>query len=492
MTAVSSVQGGSAPSIRDVLPNGTVHFMGIGGAGMCALAEAVVRGGGRVTGCDAAPGEATRPLERMGVRVWRGHEPSHVAAAAALVASAAVPSAHPELAAARAAGIPVWKRAEALGAWVSAGEVVAVAGTHGKTTTTAMTTAILAEGGLNPTGFVGGRVQAWGGHLRPGSDRLFVVEADEFDRSFHHLEPTVAVVTNVEADHLDIYQDLEGVRSGFRQFLTGVRKGGTVIVCADDSGAAALAPYISGAVRTYGFAAGSQVRGTDYAPEGQGSRFRVFEDGKDRGWVSVAAPGRHNATNALGAATAARTLGVEWDQIRAALAAFTGVGRRFQRLGEVRGITIVDDYAHHPSEISASVAAAREVHPTGRLVVVFQPHLFSRTRDFAREFGAALAQADVVWVTDVYPARELPIPGVDGGLVAREVAAAFVRNSREAPRPEAGEVHDHRDLTTLAETVAASLRTGDLCLTLGAGSIEATGPEIVRRLGGQRPEAVHA
>jgi UDP-N-acetylmuramate--alanine ligase len=466
--------------------------MGIGGAGMCALAEAVVRGGGRVTGCDVAPGEATRPLERMGVRVWGGHRPEHVASAAALVASAAVPSAHPELAAARAAGIPVWKRAEALGDWVSSGKVVAVAGTHGKTTTTAMTTAILAEGGLDPTGFVGGRVQAWGGHLRPGSDGPFVVEADEFDRSFHHLKPTVALVTNVEADHLDVYQDLEGVRAGFLQFLAGVRKGGTVLICADDAGVAALAPSISGAVRTYGFSAGSQLRGSDYRAEGSRSRFRVLEDGVDRGWLTVVLPGRHNATNALGAAAAARTLGVEWGSIRAALAAFAGVGRRFQRLGQVRGITVVDDYAHHPSEISASVAAAREVHPTGRLVVVFQPHLFSRTRDFARDFGAALAQADIVWVTDVYPARELPIPGVDGGLVAREVSAAFARRVPGALRPGAGEVHDHPDLGTLAEAVATSLRSGDLCLTLGAGSIERTGPEIVRRLGGQRTEAVHA
>jgi UDP-N-acetylmuramate--alanine ligase len=427
----------------------------------------------------------------MGVRVWLGHAPEHVSGAAALVASAAVPPAHPELAAARAAGIPVWKRAEALGDWVSSGDVVAVAGTHGKTTTTAMTTAILTEGGLDPTGFVGGRVQAWGGHLRPGSDGLFVVEADEFDRSFHHLKPTVALVTNVEADHLDIYRDLEGVRRGFLQFLSGVREGGTVLVCADDAGASALAPYITRATRSYGFAAGSQLRGTDYRPEGSGSRFRVFEDGVARGWLSVAVPGRHNATNALGAAAAARVLGVEWDSVRAALAAFTGVGRRFQRLGNVRGITVVDDYAHHPSEIAASVAAAREVHPSGRLVVVFQPHLFSRTRDFAREFGEALALADVVWVTDVYPARELPIPGVDGGLVARETSAAFERKAPAALRPQGGEVHDHRELRTLAEAVAASLRPGDLCLTLGAGSIEATGPEILRRLEAGR-EAAHA
>jgi UDP-N-acetylmuramate--alanine ligase len=205
--------------------------------------------------------------------------------------------------------------------------------------------------------------------------------------------------------------------------------------------------------------------------------------------LGVGLPGRHNATNALGAAAAARVFGVEWSAIRAALAAFTGVGRRFQRLGEVNGITVIDDYAHHPSEIAASVAAAREVH-SGRLVVVFQPHLFSRTRDFAREFGTALAEADVVWVTDVYPAREVPIPGVDGGLVARETAAAFARGAA-ARRAGAGEVHDHRDLHTLAEAVAASLRPGDLCLTLGAGSIEATGPEIVRRLEGAR-EAAHA
>jgi UDP-N-acetylmuramate--alanine ligase len=477
----------SVAEVREILRTGTVHFMGIGGAGMCALAEAMVRQGGRVTGCDTAPGGSVEPLRKLGVPVFHGHDPAHVEGVAALVTTAAVPSDHPELARARALDLPILKRARALGEWVNAGDVVAVSGTHGKTTTTAMTTEILARAGMAPTGFVGGWVTAWGGHLRPGSDALYVVEADEYDRSFHHLRPTVAVVTNMEPDHLDIYGDFDGVRDGFRTFLGGVREGGTVVACADDSGASSLFAGLSVEGRSFGFSAGSQLRALDLETSASLTRFRVVEDGRDRGTVAVPIPGAHNAKNALGAAAAARAMGAGWEAIREALADFTGVARRFQRLGEAGGITVVDDYAHHPTELAAAIASGRQFYPDSRLVAVFQPHLYTRTRDFADEFARVLATADVVWMAEIYPAREPAIPGVDGAFLARAVEKA-----KGGAGAKVREVILHTRLDELAPALGEWLRPGDLCLTLGAGSIERVGPALVERLRAAGPRRARA
>lgn len=457
--------------LRALVDSGPIHFMGAGGAGMCALAEAVVRGGGTVTACDLSPGRAIRSLERLGVKVWTGHDPDHLDGAVGLVASAAIPTEHPELLRARELGIPVLKRAEALGSWVRRGTLAAVAGTHGKTTTTAMLTQILVAAGRDPTGFVGGEVALWDSHLRPGRDDLFVVEADEFDRSFHHLHPDVTVVTNMEADHLDIYGDLDGVRTAFHQYLEGVRPGGAIIVCADDPGAASLLVAAGDRGRSYGMSAGSQLRGLDPRVEAGGTRVRVREDGTDAGELMVPQPGLHNLLNALGAAGAARALDVEWPDIRRGLAGFGGVRRRFQTIGKARGIRVVDDYAHHPTEVAAAVAAARQSFPVARLVAVFQPHLYSRTRDFAPALGEALARADVVWLTDIYPAREAPIEGIHARLVAEA-----------ARRAGAADVRHHGELDTLAREVAPTLRAGDVCLTMGAGSIEVAGPRILVEL----------
>jgi UDP-N-acetylmuramate--alanine ligase len=388
-----------------------------------------------------------------------------VKGAGALVITAAVPADHPEIMAARAAGVPVLKRAQALGQVVNLGRVVAIAGTHGKTSTTALTVQLLEAAGLNPTGLVGGTVPAWGGNLRRGGD-LYAVEADEYDRSFLTLEPDVAVVTNLEADHLDIYGDLGGVRDAFHQFLSQRRPGSRVIICADDPGAATLLPRVNGSGYTYGLSAGSQLRAVEISPDPHGTCFRILEDGYDRGTACLPIPGVHNLRNALAAAAVTRFLGGSWDQIRSAWATFKGVGRRFQRLGEVRGITVVDDYAHHPTEISATLEAARSAYPGRRIVAVFQPHLYSRTRDFALEFGRSLALADQVWVTDVFPAREAPIPGVDGGVIARAAERAGVQ------------VTEHPELDGLAAAVVANARSGDVILTIGAGSIERVGPEI--------------
>lgn len=465
----------SAPDLLELSGRGPIHFMGIGGAGMCALAEAVLLEGGQVTGCDLRDSPATKRLSSLGATISSGHEPGHAEGAAALVVTSAVPADHPELQAARDRGVPVLKRAYALGSLVNRGRVVAIAGTHGKTSTTALTVQVLEAAGLDPTGFVGGPVSAWSGNLRRGSSALYVVEADEYDRSFHSLEPDIAVVTNLESDHLDVYGDLAGVKKGFRGFLAAVRPGGQVIACADDPGASSLLAAIGSSVTTYGLSAGTALRAVDVRIGTDSTRFRIVEEGRDRGVARLAAPGLHAVRNALAAGAVARTLGASWEEVRRGWSDFRGVRRRFEDLGTAAGVRVVDDYAHHPTEIDVTLATAREAFPGRRLVAVFQPHLYSRTRDFAGDFGRSLAAADLVWVTDVFPARETPIEGVDGRLVAGAVRAA------------GGHVTYHASLDGLAEALVPELGDGDVVLTLGAGSVEYLGSALLRELG-----AVHA
>ncbi len=456
----------AVPGLRALARRGPIHFMGVGGAGMAPLAEMVLRSGAVVTGCDLVESRAATALARLGMRFDLGHDPSHVDGVAAMVVTSAVPPDHPELAAAEAGGVPILKRAEALGQWVNDGRVAGIAGTHGKTTTTAMATHILEEAGIDPTGVVGGEVSAWGGNLRPGASDVFVVEADEFDRSFLTLRPDVAVVTNLEADHLDIYGDLRGVRASFASFVDRLAAGGTLWVCGDDPGAARAGVPCGGRTRSYGLAPGAQLRAVSVRVHGAGSTFTLIEDGVRAGDFTMAAHGVHNVRNALAAVGVGRTFGAGWDAVRAGLAAFDGVGRRYEVLGEAAGVHVVDDYAHHPTEIAATLAATRAANPGRRIVAVFQPHLYTRTRDFHREFGSALGTADRVWVTDIYPAREQPIPGVTGALVAD---AAGGSGSRAAY---------HAELETLPEAVADDLTAGDVCVLMGAGSIETAGPRV--------------
>ncbi|HSH74781.1 MAG TPA: UDP-N-acetylmuramate--L-alanine ligase, partial [Longimicrobiales bacterium] len=347
--------------LRSLAEQGVVHFVGVGGAGMCALAELLLRSGGRVSGCDLKESPALGDLSALGAPVHVGHDRGHVSGCSAVVMTSAIPPDHPEIDAARQAGTPVLKRAEALGAWVQGGTVVAVAGTHGKTTTTAMVTEILAHAGRDPTGLVGGRVLGWHGNLRFGGGSLFVVEADEYDRSFLHLVPDVAVVTNVEADHLDVYGDFEGVREGFTDFLSRVRPHGRAVICADDQGASSLLPPLGPRGYTYGASAGSMLRATDLEIGPRVARCRVFEEGRRVGALVLRGGGRHNLTNALGAAGAARALDVPWSAILEALEGFSGVARRFERLGEAAGVSVVDDYAHHPTEIRVTLETIRTV-----------------------------------------------------------------------------------------------------------------------------------
>ena len=442
-----------------------VHFVGIAGAGMSALAELFVRRGVRVTGSDLnASGNAD--LEALGVTVHRGHDAAFVLGARAVVASSAIPATHVEIAAATALGIPIIRRAEALGAAVAGMRIVGVAGTHGKTTTTVMTTEALAGTTASPTGIVGGRVQRWGGNLRWGGGDTVVVEADEYDRSFLALHPTVAVVTNVEADHLDIYADLNDIVSAFEQYVAGAKG---IVLCADDPGADSLSLPDSADVIRYGLDhPDARLVGVTY-----GDVMRVVFDGAPLGDLTLRVPGDHNRRNALAALGAGLLLGYEFANLRTGLEAFSGVERRFETKGEECQVLVIDDYAHHPTEVRATLDAARAAFPARRIVALFQPHLYTRTRDFAGDFGRALAEgADVVALTDIYMAREQPINGVSSQLIADAAARA-------------GHAPDWMGLRADAtDAVLGLLMPGDVVLTMGAGDVTQIGPELLAALRG--------
>jgi len=443
-----------------------VHFVGVAGAGMSALAELFLRRGVPITGCDANPAGAA-DLARLGV-VVTPHDPAHADGARALVVTSAMPKDHPELLRAREIGVPVIRRAEALGEVTAGRELVGISGTHGKTTTTVMATMALVAAGRDPTALVGGRVAMWEGNLRAGADHLYIVEADEYDRSFLALSPTVAVVNNIEADHLDIYTDLADIKRTFAQFARGARM---IALAADDAGANSMPTPSSAEVIRFGIdSPDARVLASDLVLAPGGSSFRVVFDGEDLGLVRLQIPGRHNVLNALAALSSGLALGALVPDMARGLAEYAGVERRFQRLGEARGVVVVDDYAHNPSKVQAALATARIAFPGRRVVAAFQPHLYSRTRDFAREFGASLATADVVFLTEIYPAREQPMAGVTSSLVADALADA---GGTLAWRGERG---------ALAEALAHAVRDGDVVVTIGAGDITKTGPELLSKL----------
>src|SRR5216110_1324478 len=445
-----------------------IHFMGIAGAGMSGLALLAKEQAVAITGCDNDPTGAA-DLAANGVEIWRGHDPGHVAGARAVVVTAAVPGDHPELERARALGVPVVRRADALSQAVAGGIVVEVAGTHGKTTTTVMVTEALAAAGRDPTGLAGGRVAPWGGNARIGGRELFVVEADEFDRAFLSLAPTVAVVNNVEADHLECYGgSVTALEDAFVEFAARARR---AIVGADDAGAARVAARLAVPVWRVGLGAGADVRIADPALGERGSTARIELPGGRALALRLRVPGLHNLRNAAAAVAVVHELGADLDRALAALAEFRGVGRRFERVGEAGGVTVVDDYAHHPTEVAATLAAARQAFPRRRVVAVFQPHLFSRTALHGEALGRALAAADVVVVAPIYAAREQPQAGVTHHLVVRGATRAGA--ATVAVRERAG-------LTT---HVARAVRGGDVVFTLGAGDVTRVGPELLDILG---------
>jgi len=444
----------------------TVHFMGIGGAGMSALALIACRRGVAVSGCDTDPAGAA-DLVALGARVVQGHDPSHLDGVRALVVTAAVSPGHPELERARELGIPIVPRKAALAELIVGTQAVGVSGTHGKTTTTVMTTEALTASGLSPTGIAGGRVSSWGGNARVGGDNLFVVEADEFDQAFLTLHPTVAIVNNVEPDHLECYGSMAALEDAFVEFAGRAR---IAIINADDPGAQQVGGRLGTTVRRFGCSRAADIRISDVLQQAASTEARLlWWDGRETR-LRVKVPGLHNLRNAVAALAAVDALGGSLEPAAAALAEFQGVGRRFERLGEFAGVAVVDDYAHHPSELVATLSAARQAFPGRRLVAVFQPHLYSRTAAHGRAMGEALAVADLVFVTEIYPAREQPIAGVSGQQVADAAERAGADARFQPSRADVG------------RNVYRELRPGDVVLTLGAGDITRVAPELVRWL----------
>lgn len=440
-----------------------VHFVGIGGAGMSGIAEVLLDYDLEVSGCDRARGAATERLEKLGVTVHEGHAAEHLEGVDLVVKSSAIPDDNPEIVAARERGITVIRRAEMLGELMRLKYGIAVAGTHGKTTTTSLIGTLFTEAGLDPTVIVGGRMRVTGTGARVGSSEYLVAEADEFDRSFLRLMPILAVVTSIDLDHLDTYKDFAAIREAFTDFATRVPFFGQVIVCLDDPNIQELLPRLTRQHRvvTYGLSPQADLVAHDLRPSSKGVRFRVrLGGGDDLGEIDLPMPGQHNVQNTLAAVAVGRAVGLNFERIATALATFGGVHRRFERLGTFHGATVVDDYAHHPTEVEATLRAAGQAFPEGRIHAIFQPHLFSRTRDLQEEFGRALLLADEAVVTSIYASRETPIPGVHGENV--------MQAARRSGHRRVEYCDDWRELPDrLAERVAP----GDVVLTLGAGDI---------------------
>ncbi|WP_031512863.1 UDP-N-acetylmuramate--L-alanine ligase [Streptomyces sp. NRRL F-5123] len=452
------------------------HFIGIGGAGMSGIAKILAQRGAAVAGSDARESETAAALRALGATVHIGHAAGNLAPdATAVVVSSAIRAENPELAAARERGLPVVHRSDALAALMAGTRPVAVAGTHGKTTTTSMLAVALGTLGLAPSYAIGGDLDAPGSNAHHGAGDLFVAEADESDRSFHAYDPEVAVVLNVELDHHANYASMEEIYDSFVTFVGKIRPGGTLVVSADQAGAVELTRRVAGAeglhVLTVGEAPTAGLRVTSVTPRGLTSEVTaVLADGRELAFT-VSVPGRHYALNAAAALAAGIALGVPAEELAPALASYTGVKRRLQLKGEAAGVQVIDSYAHHPTEMTADLEAIRAAADGGRVLVVFQPHLFSRTRELGKEMGGALALADASVVLEIYPAREDPIPGVTSAIIV------------EAARAAGADVTPEPDREAVAELVAGMAKPGDLVLTMGAGDVTDLGPRILARLG---------
>jgi len=443
-----------------------IHFIGIGGAGMGGIAEVLHTLGFEVSGSDTHASEMTRRLAGLGVRVHSGHRTEHVHDCDVVVVSTAIPYGNSELEAARECQIPIVPRAEMLGEIMRFRHGIAVAGTHGKTTTTSLVTSVLSAGGLDPTFVIGGRLLASGANGRLGDGRYLVAEADESDESFLRLWPEMAVVTNIDHDHMGTWNhDESRLHAAFVEFLRHLPFYGLAVLCADDPGVRAVLPQVSRPVLTYGFGEGADLRAVDVTARGTRTRFRIpAGDLGPEVTVTLNLPGRHNVLNALAAVAVARSLEIDDGQIGRALSTFEGIGRRFEVRERVRigghEVRLVDDYGHHPREIEATMAAAREAWPAQRLVVAFQPHRFTRTRDLFHEFARVLSLADALLVTDVYPAGEDPIPGADAPSLCQAVRARGMVEPVYVP-----------GVDELGATLLGVVLTDDVLLLLGAGDI---------------------
>ncbi|ANZ15673.1 UDP-N-acetylmuramate--L-alanine ligase [Streptomyces noursei] len=454
------------------------HFIGIGGAGMSGIAKILAQRGAAVAGSDAKDSATARALRDLGVTVHIGHAAEHLAAeATSVVVSSAIRSDNPELAAAQQRGIPVVHRSDALAALMDGLRPIAVAGTHGKTTTTSMLAVSLGALGLKPSYAIGGDLDAPGSNAEHGTGQIFVAEADESDRSFHKYAPEVAIVLNVELDHHANYASMDEIYASFETFVDRVRPGGTLVVSADHPGARELTARLAGRddieIVTYGESKDADVRILQITPHGLASDVTVTLTSGKILTFTVSVPGRHYASNAVAALTAGVALDLPPHQLADALGKYTGVKRRLQLKGEAAGVQVIDSYAHHPTEMTADLEAIRSAteESGGRILVVFQPHLYSRTQELGTEMGQALALADASVVLDIYPAREDPIPGVTSALITDAARAAGAQVTPEA------------DKSAIPDLIAGMSRPGDLVLTMGAGDVTDLGPAILTRLG---------
>ena len=447
-----------------------IHFVGIGGIGMSGIAEILLDQGFAVSGSDRALSEVTQRLQSLGARIFEGHRAANVASDVdVLVYSSAVGPDNPELREAAERKIPVIRRAEMLAEVMRLKYGIGIAGTHGKTTTTSMISLVLLAGGLDPTVLVGGKLSGLGGtNARLGQGDFIVVEADEFDRSFLSLTPTIAVLTTLETDHLDCYRDLEDIKGAFVQFASRVPFYGFVVLCLDEPALLDIMPSLSKKrIVTYGLNPQADIQATDIRYKENTSSFLVTRRGIELSRVTLQVPGQHNVQNALAALTVGLELGVPFDNVKAGIEKFGGVYRRWEKKGEVGGVTLYDDYAHHPTECRATLAGVKGGWKR-RVVCVFQPHLYSRTRDFYEDFGKSFLLSDVLVVTDVYPAREEPIQGVTGELI---VHAARRYGHKDA--------HYIRDKSALPAFLRSIVRPGDLVITMGAGDIWKFGEQFL-------------
>jgi UDP-N-acetylmuramate--alanine ligase len=447
-----------------------IHFIGIGGSGMSGIAEVLLTLGYRVTGSDLVYSETVKRLEHLGGKVFIGHHPENIRGAQVAVVSSAVPKDNPEVQEARNRLIPVIPRAEMLAELMRLKYGIAVAGAHGKTTTTSLVAAVLSQGGLDPTAVIGGRLNSVGSHAKLGQGEFLVAEADESDGTFLKLSPTIAVVTTMDREHLDYFGEMERIKSAFLEFINKVPFYGVAVLCLDDEHLQAILPQVVKRTLTYGMTSQADLVAKDTDLKGWGSSFGVSYRQRSLGRFELGIPGLHNIYNALAAIGVGWELEIPLEAIRQALAEFSGVERRFQFVGEKNGVMVVDDYGHHPTEIKATLAAAKAGW-TKRLLVVFQPHRFSRTRDLIHEFATAFYQADLLFLTEIYPAGEAPIEGITGEKLAQAV--------RE---------HGHKEVFFIPEKDAvvhqllSHLRSGDLVLTLGAGDIWKVGRSLLERL----------
>lgn len=459
-----------------------VHFVGIGGSGMSGIAEVLLNLGYVVTGSDMGVNAATTRLSGLGAVIHRGHQADHVRGADAVVVSTAVGADNPEVVAARSQRIPVVPRAMMLAELMRLKKGIAVAGTHGKTTTTSLVASVLAEAGLDPTFVIGGRLNSAGSHAALGRGEFIVAEADESDASFLMLQPVMSIVTNIDADHMETYgHDLDRLKSAFVEFLEHLPFYGTAILCVDDPGVRSILPRVEKNLLTYGFCEEADVRAVEVKPAGGVMHFAVevragkVSEAPRRLQVTLNLPGRHNVQNALAAITVGIELGAPYPAIIKALEQFHGVARRFQRYGQLLlpqggSFTLVDDYGHHPVEMAATLEAARGAFPGRKLVLAFQPHRFTRTRDCFQEFAQVLSKADALVLTDIYPAGEAPIAGVDSDSLASAIQLS-------------GQVLRNHQITQLPDELLAMLRDGDVLITMGAGSIGAVPAQLVNRTG---------